>query len=363
MKLIAVILSGGSGSRLWPLSTDSLPKPFLPLFGEKNLLEKTLHQLNFLPLQEILIVTNQKYYSLHKKSLKKEISKKKNIKSSFLLEPVSKNTAPAVLMAAHWVKEHFGKDSIMLVLPADHLIENNKAFSKDVLLAAKQAQKQGILTLGIKPSYPETGYGYIRVQENKSSKKILETKEFVEKPDFKTAQKYVKSKKYLWNSGIFCFNTDSILSAFQKLQPKMWQNSLLCSKKTALNKKTNSLLLEKNSFAKLDSISLDYAIMERYQPVYTIRSEFDWNDVGSWQSIAALREADKSGNKLQGDFFSLENKNTFLQSEKNFYALIGLENISIVEKDGAILIAANSHLQEVRQAFEFSQKKTNKTNK
>ena len=115
----------------------------------------------------------------------------------------------------------------MLVLPADHLIENNKAFSKDVILAAKQAQKQGILTLGIKPSYPETGYGYIRVQENKSSKKILETKGFVEKPDFKTAQKYVKSKKYLWNSGIFCFNTDSILSAFQKLQPKMWQNSLL----------------------------------------------------------------------------------------------------------------------------------------
>ena len=176
MKLVAVVLSGGSGSRLWPLSTDSLPKPFLPLFGEKNLLEKTLHRLSFLPLQATLIVTNQKYYSLHKKSQKKinnqKINQKQtNFKTNFLLEPVSKNTAPAVLMAAHWVKDHFGKDAVMLVLPADHLIEKNKIFTEDVILAAKQAQKQGN-TFGIPPNYPETGYGYICTSEKEVSKKI-----------------------------------------------------------------------------------------------------------------------------------------------------------------------------------------------
>ncbi len=360
MKLVAVVLSGGSGSRLWPLSTDSLPKPFLPLFGEKNLLEKTLHRLSFLPLQATLIVTNQKYYSLHKKTLRKITSQKK-LKNSFLLEPVSKNTAPAVLMAAHWVKEHFGKDAIMLVLPADHLIENNKAFAEDVILAASQAEKQGILTFGIKPNYPETGYGYICAREQKISKKTQEVEKFVEKPDLKTAKKYLKSKKYFWNSGIFCFSLDSVFFAFQKFQPKMWQNSLYCVKKTkqkikTSGRKANALLLEENSFNRLDAISFDYAIMEKYRPVYTIQSRFDWNDVGSWHSIAMLKKADKSGNRFQGNCFSLENKNTFLQAEKNFYALIGLENISIVEKNGAILIVANSHLQEVRQAFEFAKK-------
>ena len=215
MKLVAVVLSGGSGSRLWPLSTDSLPKPFLPLFGEKNLLEKTLHRLSFLPLQATLIVTNQKYYSLHKKSQKKinnqKINQKQtNFKTNFLLEPVSKNTAPAVLMAAHWVKDHFGKDAVMLVLPADHLIEKNKIFTEDVILAAKQAQKQGIITFGIPPNYPETGYGYICTSEKEVSKKIQKIavrkkNRFVEKPDLKTAQKYVKSKKYFWNSGDLLF--------------------------------------------------------------------------------------------------------------------------------------------------------------
>ena len=357
MKLVAVVLSGGSGSRLWPLSTDSLPKPFLPLFGEKNLLEKTLYRLSFLPLQATLIVTNQKYYTLHKKSQKQISPQKPKLKTNFLLEPVPKNTAPAVLMAAHWVKQHFGEDTIMLVLPADHLIENNKAFSKDVLLAAKQAEKQGIVTFGIKPSHPETGYGYICTGEREVAKKIQKIARFVEKPDLKTAQKYVKSKKYFWNSGIFCFSVKSIISAFQEFQPKIWQNSILCAKKTVLEKKADAHLLEENSFNAMNSISLDYGIMEKYQPIYAIQSNFDWNDVGSWKSIAMLRKADKSGNKLQGDFFSLENKNTFLQSEKNFYALIGLENISIVEGDGAVLIVANSHLQEVRQAFEFARNK------
>ena len=328
------------------------------------MLEKTLYRLSFLPLQATLIVTNQKYYTLHKKSQKQISPQKPKLKTNFLLEPVPKNTAPAVLMAAHWVKQHFGEDTIMLVLPADHLIENNKAFSKDVLLAAKQAEKQGIVTFGIKPSHPETGYGYICTGESEVAKKIQKIARFVEKPDLKTAQKYIKSKKYFWNSGIFCFSVESIISAFQEFQPKMWQNSILCAKKTVLEKKADAHLLEENSFNAMNSISLDYGIMEKYQPIYAIQSNFDWNDVGSWKSIAMLKKADKSGNKLQGDFFSLENKNTFLQSEKNFYALIGLENISIVEKDGAILIAANSHLQEVRQVFEFSKKKlTDKTNK
>ena len=141
-------------------------------------------------------------------------------------------------MAAHWVKDHFGKDAVMLVLPADHLIEKNKIFTEDVILAAKQAQKQGIITFGIPPNYPETGYGYICTSEKEVSKKIQKIARFVEKPDLKTAQKYVKSKKYFWNSGVFCFSVESIISAFQAFQPKMWQNSLLCAKKS--QKKINN---------------------------------------------------------------------------------------------------------------------------
>lgn len=347
MKISVVIISGGSGSRLWPLSTNELPKPFLPLVEEKNLFEKTLTRINRLKTKDLLVVTSQKFYELHLQTVAKT-----NFSSSFLLEPEGRNTAPAILMAAKLLEEKFGKEQLMLVLPADHLIENYQKFSEAVHLAAEKIQQDDILTFGIQPTYPETGYGYICTENNQT--KISKVKQFVEKPNLATANKYLTQGNYFWNSGMFLFSVKSILQAFKKQQPQMWAHSLVCHKQTL--KKNNTYLLNKKYFAQFESISIDYAIMEKHKPIYVIKSDFDWNDIGSWNSAAKLIKADENGNRLQGSYFSLDNKNVFLKTQQNFYGLLGLEDISIVEGNGQILIANNQKLQATKKIFEYQKK-------
>ena len=355
MKLVAVILSGGSGSRLWPLSTSKLPKPFLPIFENSNLFEKTLDRLKGLDLAKLLIITNEKYDNLHRKSLKKY-----SFSSYLILEKEGQNTAPAVLMAARFVEKHFGENTALLVLPADHLIENYKAFETAVNLAVKFSQKGGLITFGIKPTHPELGYGYICLNKEEESQIYL-TKKFVEKPTLKKALYYLKQKNYLWNSGIFCFSVKSILAAFKKEQKKMWQHSALClNRSLPANfslKKSSKLLLDPKSFAGFNSISLDYAIMEKYQPVYTMKANFDWNDLGNWKAVSQAFSSDKQGNKLIGDNFSLHNQNVFLYAKKNFYGMIGLKDINIIEAGNKILLVHNDYLQEVKKIFEIDAKK------
>ena len=351
MNIIPVIISGGSGSRLWPLSTKDQPKPFIPLFEDENLLEKTIQRLEGL-FEQIIFVCNQQHLSLHQK-----VMQKKKIHCSYLLEEKGKNTAPAVLMAARVLEERGLSKAIMLVLPADQFILEKKKFQKAVQLAAQQAKKKGLITFGIKPSYPETGYGYLYLKNSKQS--VVELKQFVEKPNLEKAKEFLKQKNYFWNSGIFCFSVQSIIQAFEKYQPQDTKNSLEVLQNS--KKQSNLLFFHSESFQKFSAISLDYAIMEKHNEVFAVRANFQWSDIGNWYSVAKIFPKDKQGNIIQANSFGLENKNIFLLAKKNFFGLLGLEDISIVESEQGILIAHNSKLQEVKKIFQYINQKKKST--
>lgn len=343
MNLIPIIISGGSGSRLWPLSTKKKPKPFIDLFSDKNLLDKTITRLQGIS-QQIFFICNQSHLALHQQAMQN-----KNIRCSFLLEKEGRNTAPAILMAARVLEQQGLNDAIMLVLPADQFILEKEKFQQSVQIAAQQAQKKGLVTFGIKPSYPETGYGYLCLEEK--IEPIVHLKKFIEKPSLEKAQKFLQQKNYFWNSGIFCFSVQSILEAFEKHQPQMIKISLEVLQKSI--QKENQFFFDSQSFQKFPSISIDYAIMEKHSDVFAVCTDFHWSDIGSWFSVAKLFAKDKQGNNLQGNYFGLENQNTFLLAKNNFFGLLGLQNISIIESEQGILIAHNSKLQEVKKIFEY----------
>ena len=342
MDLIPIIISGGSGSRLWPLSTIEKPKPFVELFAETNLLEKTLHRLKFLQ-KPIVIVCNKKHLQIHEK-----IVARNKIQASYILEEEGRNTAPAVLMAARILEKKGFLNSIMLVLPADHYIQEIAKFQKDVQLAAKHSQKGGLVTFGISPTYPETGFGYLHLKEKKKISPILQ---FIEKPKLEKAKKFIKDKNYAWNSGIFCFSVKEILKSFSELQMQFLKNSNLCLQKSDFQQ--NKIFLHQETFKKFDSISLDYAIMEKSKEVFVVKASFSWSDVGNWNSVRDLLQKDKKGNVLKGNCFALNTKNSFLLAKNNFFGLLGLENIAIVESDQGILIAHTSQMQKVKEIFEY----------
>ena len=347
MKVIPVIISGGSGSRLWPLSTSQTPKPFLPLFSNSNLLEKTLERLSGLFATEVLLVTNQKYLELHQKSIQKT-----KLSCFFLLEDEGKNTAPAILMAARFLQSRGLSEQLMLVLPADQFILEIEKFHCAVQIAARQAQTRGLVTFGVKPSYPETGYGYLCTEKEPITSHVFRVTEFIEKPNSIKAQEFFKQKNYFWNSGMFCFSVKNILRAFDQYQKQMSKNSLECLKKS-VKVGNDRLYFDPETFRRFDSISLDYAIMEKHSEVFAVRADFKWSDIGSWHSVANLFKKDEDGNVLQGKHFSLANKNVFLLAKKHFFGLLGLEDISIIEGEQNILIAHKDKLQEVKNIFQF----------
>ena len=347
MKVIPVIISGGSGSRLWPLSTSQTPKPFLPLFSNSNLLEKTLERLSGLFATEVLLVTNQKHLELHQKSIQKT-----KLSCFFLLEDEGKNTAPAILMAARFLQSRGLSEQLMLVLPADQFILEIEKFYCAVQIAVRQAQIRGLVTFGVKPSYPETGYGYLCTEKEPITSHVFRVIEFIEKPNSIKAQEFFKQKNYFWNSGMFCFSVKNILQAFDQYQKQMSKNSLECLKKS-VKVGNDRLYFDPETFRRFDSISLDYAIMEKHSEVFAVRADFKWSDIGSWYSVANLFKKDEDGNVLQGKHFSLENKNVFLLAKKHFFGLLGLEDISIIEGEQNILIAHKDKLQEVKNIFQF----------
>jgi mannose-1-phosphate guanylyltransferase/mannose-6-phosphate isomerase len=351
MDLVTVIISGGSGSRLWPLSTKDKPKPFVELFKDGNLLEKTIARAKNIS-SKLLFVCNKKHLALHQKAIQNS-----GLTCYFLLEEEGKNTAPAILMAARFLQKKGLSDVVLLVLPADQFILEQDKFEKAVQIAKIRAQKGGLITFGICPSYPETGYGYLHLEAGAGD--LVCVKEFVEKPDLPKAKEFLRQKNYFWNSGIFCFSLRSGLQAFEKHQPQMSEVSLQCIEKST--QIDNRIFFDAETFGAFEAISMDYAIMEKHQEVFAVKTNFQWSDIGSWYSAAKLFPKDKKDNVLQGDYFELNNKNTFLLARNNFFGLLGLENISIVESPQGILIAHNSKLQEVKKIFEYINSPKRKT--
>jgi mannose-1-phosphate guanylyltransferase/mannose-6-phosphate isomerase len=346
--MFAIILAGGSGSRLWPLSRELYPKQLLNLNSEQSLLQSTFKRLSsFVPEKNIVSITNTKHSSNVRIQLE-EISDKVNI----LSEPLSKNTAPAIALATKFILQK-DKDPVILVVPSDHLIENQEKFANTVEKGRKLAEQGYIVTFGIEPDYPETGYGYINIL-NEPILDGFKVKEFVEKPDSKTAQKYVDAKTYFWNSGIFMFKASTMINEIKKLAPEIFKVMEECDF-------SKSEKIEYNLFDRMPNISIDYAIMEKSDKIVLVKLESDWNDLGSWQSIYDVSKKDSQNNVKIGNVLDENSKNSFVYSSSKLVATIGLEDIVLVETEDAVLACRKDKTQDVKKIFDTLKKQNDDT--
>ncbi len=336
----SIILAGGSGSRLWPLSRDMYPKQLLSLDNENSLLQQTFLRLRkFSSAENIATVTNIKHFQ----DIKLQLN---SIDSNNLViaEPLGKNTAPAIACTLeYFMQKNNNDDDIVLIVPSDHLINDIAAFAETVRKGEKLAQAGYIVTFGIKPTYPETGYGYIKIA--KSFETGFEVEKFVEKPDLVTAQEYLNSGKFYWNAGIFMAKISTLHDEFAKYEPEIFA--------TLKNLDfSNSTKINYSIYEAMPSISIDYAIMEKSDKIALIELESDWNDLGSWQSLYEIKPKDENGNVLTGKVVVDDVKNSFIYSQKELVAVSGLEDVVIVETEDAIMACKMSDSQSVKKLYE-----------
>lgn len=337
--MIPVMLSGGSGTRLWPLSRGYHPKQFLPLVGVETMVQQTLNRLDGIAgLQAPIAICNEDHRFMMAEQLR-EIGCKA---SAIILEPIGKNTAPAVAMAALAATS---EDDILLVLPADHVIENILAFQKAVGQAEEMAEAGYLVTFGIVPTGPETGYGYIkRGQEIRGE--AFAVSAFVEKPDMPTATEYFESGDYFWNSGMFAFKAGRYLEELEKFNPEMLAS---CRKAfSAAKQDFDFTRLDKDIFSECPADSIDYAVMEKTEQAVVIPLDAGWNDVGSWSALWDVTQKDDSGNAIHGDVLTVDTSNSFVHAEGRLVATIGVHDLVVVETDDAVMVAPKERVQEVK---------------
>jgi len=338
--MIPVILSGGSGTRLWPLSRGIYPKQFLPLVSDKTMVQETVLRLDGVEhLQAPIAICNEDHRFMMAEQLR-EINVQPE---AIILEPVGKNTAPAVALAALAAKN---PDDILLVLPADHVIDDVPAFQESVVQAGQLAEQGYLVTFGIVPTAAETGYGYIK----RSVEKIADAfrvAEFVEKPDAEIAERYVASGEYYWNSGMFAFKAGRYLEELEKYAPEMLTACRLSF--TDAQTDVDFVRLDKDIFSQCPADSIDYAVMEKTDKAVVIPLDADWSDVGSWSALWEVKEKDSFGNALTGDVVALDTKNSFIHSENKLVTAIGVQDMIIIETDDAVMIAPKNRVQDVKK--------------
>ncbi len=340
-----VLLSGGSGTRLWPLSRETYPKQFLPLLGEHSLLQTTWLRVRDLPgVAAPLVIANEE----HRFLVAEQLAQLGARAEALILEPVGRNTAPAIAVAALRATAG-GGDPILLVLPSDHVIADEAAFRAAVLAALPIAENGGLVTFGIVPTAPETGYGYILGKASKSTNGdgARAVERFVEKPDLTTAAAYVASGDYFWNSGMFAFRASRYLEELARFAPEMLAR---CREALAgAGVDHDFLRLDRVAFEACPSDSIDYAVMEKTDRAFVLPIDVGWNDVGSWSALADISEQDGNGNAHRGDVIAIDTRNTLAWSERRLVALIGLDNMIVVDTDDALLVAHRDHAQNVKQ--------------
>lgn len=339
-NLYAVILAGGVGTRFWPLSREFAPKQFLKVVSDKTLLEQTILRIKeLIPEKNICIITNQNYIFEIKKVLGQFGIPDKNI----FLEPVGKNTAPAIALAARYVSLR-NPNSKMIVLPADHVISKNGLFIKAIKEASVLAADGYLVTLGVVPKKAMTGYGYIKILKRISPKsKGYLVDKFIEKPSVEKVVKFIKQKEYFWNSGIFVWKTSVILNEIKKYLP-------------SLSSKINSIYPNRDInkiWQKIAPISIDYAVLEKSKIVSMIPAKFDWSDIGSWQALKDILREYKTGKVLKADSFDIDSKNIFVWSKDRFIATLGLRDIIIVDTPDALLVCRDDYAEKVRKIVDF----------
>ena len=339
--LIPVILSGGSGTRLWPTSRSAMPKQFLALVGPQTLFQETLLRCQGLPgLQAPLIVTNEDHRFLVAEQLR-ELGK---TDATILLEPVARNTAPAIAAAAFAALKQ-SADAVMLVMPSDHVVRDPVAFRRAVTDALPSAKAGKLVTFGIVPTGPETGFGYIEKGQDLGEGGVCEVQSFKEKPSLVQAQSLLASGKFVWNAGIFLFSAQSFLTELKTHEPLIHASVEKAFQEAQRDQ--DFLRLTKEPFESAPSISVDYAVMERTKHAAVRPVDCGWNDVGSWSSIWEVRDKDDQGNAVPSNSIAIDTKNTLVSSQR-LVAMIGLEDLVIVDTDDALLIAHRSQAQKTK---------------
>lgn len=352
--MIPVIISGGAGSRLWPVSRQSDPKPFLKLSDGKSLLQNTFSRsLNLgQSISSVITVTNEKLHFRMQNEYQQVNDT--GVACDFILEPFGRNTAPAVLAAALFAKEHYDPEEILLILPADHLIGDLISFSKAVSDAVTMANDGYLVTFGINPEYPETGYGYIEANKEQAIGNGYAVKRFVEKPNVELATEYIESGNYQWNSGMFCGQVKTFLEEFQLYSPNVVtqvENCLAVSELSNLQK--NKIVhLEPNTFIQAENISVDYALFEKTNKAAVIPCSIGWSDIGSWLSIAQTLPLDNDGNAVIGENILHNTQNCLVYSTSRMVATVDVNDLVIVDTPDALLVANKNQTQDVKHIFE-----------
>jgi len=342
----AIILAGGSGTRLWPVSRYGLPKQFIKLNGGKSLLCQTVERLSaVVPLHDIFVITNEDY-RFHVQADLRSVSPA--IENNVILEPVGRNTAPAIALVMKYCLEKLkcSKEEVIFICPSDHIIEPVEKFARYARQAETAAKAGSIVTFGIKPSRPETGYGYIKKGGNGTG--VCKVEKFAEKPDLKTAEKYLKDGNYYWNSGMFSFTIATMLAEFKAYAPEISR------------KMPQTLAKMLADFKNMPSISIDYAVMEKSKKAAVLPIDILWSDVGSWDSLPEVIKPDSDGNVKVGDVLALDTKRTIVMGENRLISTIGLKDLIIVDTVDALLIAKRGEAQRVKEVVDMLKERKRK---
>lgn len=352
--MFIVLMAGGIGSRFWPRSRKELPKQMLNILGERSMLQMTYDRIK--PLiddEKILVITNEELTDLVQEQLPDLPV------GNIIAEPFGRNTAPCVGLAGAIIQSRTQKDEAMVVLPADHLIADGDKFRKTIQAAVGYAEGNDCLvTIGVKPGYPETGYGYIQRGDKiskKSGHQIYKVKTFAEKPNMDTAERFLKSGDFLWNSGMFIWSTKLIMNEFAHYEPDMWEGFKEISKVV-----DSATMAEKifEVYSRIRSVSIDYAIMEVAERVCILEADFMWNDLGSWEAAYNISEKDDAGNVVQAAYSQmLDSKNNYIYSTKKLVAAIDVENLVVVETDDTLLICKKDQSQKVKDVVDALRRK------
>jgi len=354
--LHGIIIAGGSGKRLWPKSRKSIPKFFLKVNSRKTLLEESIDRIKqIVPLKNILIITNK----THLQSIRKALPRfsKRNI----IAEPVSRNTAPAISLAAALVRKK-DPDGVIFVVPADQIISDKSAIKEVFSLSSLLAHiKDSIITIGIKPTFAATGYGYIKINrlykrlKGKIAYDVYNVDKFSEKPSLQKAKSFIRSKKYLWNSGIFIGKAGVFLREFKRYKPAIYNS--LARIETSLGTRKQQAAINR-CYKNFPNISIDYAIMEKTKKALVVKTDIAWDDIGSWNGIKKYTKQDKNKNNIDANHISIDTKNSVIIGQKShLIATIGIDNMIIVQTADATLICSRERAEEVKDLVELAEKK------